>query len=271
MNKQFISITGIVLVVVIVMFSGGEALADNRVAACYSKPRGTVIIINKDLNPSDNLGTRTLINLCKNAKGTLIILAKEGVAGPQGPVGPQGPPGPPGPAPTAVIGEPDCFLPTVGDNLVGCDLTQASVIFPGNLDLRGINATGAKLDNLTLAGGYDFSGADFTTASLVETIFSVVGIKPDNFSFANFRGANLTNSNLSGVNLSFTDFSNADLCGVNFSQDCPDGVNTCAIVGNGITMSAQTICPNGSLLGVSAAICAGRQLTPSSTCLAIAQ
>jgi uncharacterized protein YjbI with pentapeptide repeats len=244
---QYLGLIGVMLPFVASVLYPSGALADSRIAACYSKSRGLVNIIKNGLDPSENLNTPALTARCKKLSGTLVIWAKEGVIGTIGPIGPQGPVGPAGP------GEPDCLNPTKGDNLVGCDLTLPTVnLTLAKNDLRGIKATGATLTNLVLSG-YDFTGSDFITANLTNA----------NFQNADFRFANLSDASIDGAN-----FSNANLCGARLPQDCPNGPDSCAIVGS-VIMTLQTICPDNSVpLGSPGLpiLCSGLQLSPAVNC-----
>ncbi len=92
-KHRYFGLISLVLFATNVMYSGGEALADSRIAACFSKTRGLVNIIKNELEPTDNLATPELTNKCKKLKGTLVIWAKEGLAGSPGQVGATGPVG----------------------------------------------------------------------------------------------------------------------------------------------------------------------------------
>jgi hypothetical protein len=106
MNKQqLLGLIGVMLTAVSVIYPDSAALADSRIAACYSKSRGLVNIIKDGLDSTDTLTTPFLLTKCKNLKGTLVIWNKEGAVGLPGLPGPQGPQGPSGPAGgVAVVG-----------------------------------------------------------------------------------------------------------------------------------------------------------------------
>lgn len=89
-KHSYFGLIGLMLFVGNVMYSGGEALADSRIAACFSKTRGLVNIIKNELEPTDSLVTPELTNKCKKLRGTLVIWAKEGATGPAGSIGLQG-------------------------------------------------------------------------------------------------------------------------------------------------------------------------------------
>lgn len=281
MNKHvFITLMGSAFGISSVIFSGGQAYADNRIAACFAKPPRAAVIIKDGLDSTENLGTAALNDKCRNLRGTLIILSKEGATGPQGP---QGLPGPAGAAIGA--GEPDCPQPTRGDNVVGCNfarlvVTNADLFVPAQNDLRGIKAIGATFNGLHF-DSYNFINADFTAASLVGAVMSNNDFVSD-LSYANFSGASLNNTDFGFGTLKFANFTGATLAGSKF-----DGANLCGatfslvnlvISGNpAITWGQTTVCPNnqfttefGIIRGASGNTfsCVGTQLVAASECVA---
>ncbi len=281
---QFAAPMGVVLILASAICPHRKVLADNRIAACYSKPHGLTTIISNGLAPTQNENSPDLINRCNAINGKLVIWSQDHSS--------------------------TCFQPNAGDSLVGCNFTLPGVNFPQSLDLRGIKATDAILNNLTLSG-FNFTGADFSNASLVGTVFSSntptnlnyvnfthasltdtnfqgSDLKVANFSLAPLSNVNLTDSNLTETsfinaivnsttlinsNLKFADFtgstlnnvnfSNSNLCGAQLPQDCSDG---CIIDGTGIVMTPSTVCPDGFPLGGTGGICQDDSLIPASVC-----
>ncbi|MFI3136533.1 MAG: pentapeptide repeat-containing protein [Methylococcaceae bacterium] len=79
-HKMLVSInTGIIIAST--LYPSEQALADSRIAACYSKTRGLVSIIQNGLTPSQNQNSPELISACDALVGTLVIWSQEGPAG----------------------------------------------------------------------------------------------------------------------------------------------------------------------------------------------
>lgn len=281
MKKQ---ISGVILGVTCLTVSlyTNQALADSRIAGCYSKVRGIVSIIKNGLAPTESLTSKGLLGACNKLNGNLVIWSKVGPRGPRGLRGFRGPRG------ISTTG-PNCIKPLRGDNLVGCDLTLTNVdLTSAKNDLRSIRAAGAILDGKNWSG-YDFTGADFTTASMKNASFvsgtglpATVGSVATTFNYAVFSGADLSGADFTGASLQFanfigdtffvgTNFSGANLCGAKFLASSFFNRNF-KIPSNFLTiiLSQSTICPNNTpataIQGTTQFVCNTQQLIPADFC-----
>lgn len=99
----------------------------------------------------------------------------------------------------------------VGSNITGRDFRNREIglgVFT-NVVAKGVDFSGATLNNLTFAGS-DLSGASFEGAKMLQI---------------DLNGADLIGANLTGANLSAATFEAADLRGANFTGAILTGVD----------------------------------------------
>ncbi len=221
--------------------------------------------------------TNGIIHGCIRNNGDLRIIdsAAQNCTGTQDPItfnqtGPQGPAGPQGAAGTGGIhfvgslanvdlgtvswmyfdlGGLDFHGSTfagsmVGSSLVGANLanTHFTSIAMDNADVHGVNLSGSTFSVAFAARNTNFSGANFTNATISSgDAMNRVFLTDANFSGANFTSTQfvpyVTSGKINGGNFSNAQFVNANMAGVNFvdatftnatwnNTICPDGTNS---------------------------------------------
>lgn len=87
---KFLGPIGIGVIITGTISPVGEAVADSRIAACYSDARKLISIAKIGLDPSQNENSKVLKDICTKSSAKLVIWSKEGPKGAKGDRGEKG-------------------------------------------------------------------------------------------------------------------------------------------------------------------------------------